>query len=184
MSTKVIQKNITAKNVAARDIHQLTIQQPEKKTRLGELIKRLQTQLDKEPGAVEFVDRLKKWMHTRGISRNLEQKLSDAGKESLLISALEAKEQFAKQLYRTAFHPGLQEIYAEILGQIYSSFTYRIRPHISPDEPKGKTEAAIADLVDSICDQLAEAPPHLGIGHAEILGMLYYLTGNCYIDWD
>lgn len=155
------------------------------KTRLGSLIEQLREQIGKDPETAEFVESLISWITPKKteIKRSLAEKLNACGKRHLLADALEAKERFAKQLKKTTFNPAVQEIYAYILGEIYTNFNHRIKPKIASAD-KGGTEEAIADLADRITRQIADAPPSLGIGMTEIAGMLYYLTGNCHLDWD
>lgn len=156
------------------------------KTQLGGLIAQLREQISKDPEAAEFVESLLSWINPKSteLKRDLEEKLNACDKGHLLVDALEAKERFAKQLKRTTFNPAIQEIYACILGEIYTNFNCRVKPKISTAAEPGATENAIADLANTITSQLADAPLSLGIGLTEVVGMLYYLTGNCHLDWD
>jgi hypothetical protein len=162
-----------------------TIYNP-RKTRLGGLIEQLRDRIHQDPAVAEFVESLLSWMAPKRttLRRDLATKLNACGKGHLIPDALEAKERFAKQLKRTAFNPSLQEIYAYILGEVHSSFIYRIKPKVAASIAPGEIEAELANLGDSITSQIADAPVELGIGLPEVIGMLYYLTGNCYIDWD
>jgi hypothetical protein len=155
------------------------------KSRLSGLIEQLKDQVGKDKDAAEFVERLRSWMIPKNtvLSRDLETKLKDSGQGHLLHDALEAKERFTKQLRRTAFNPALQEIYVQILGEIHTAFTYRIKPKISPLTERGVIEGEIANLGEKITLQISDAPADLGLGLIEIIGMLYYLTGNCYLEW-
>jgi len=155
-------------------------------TRLGGLIDQLREKIGKDPAAAEFVERLLWWINPKSteLIRSLSDKLTDCDKAYLINDALEAKEVFAKQLKRTTFSPAVQEIYAYILGDIHTYFNLRIKPKIATTSEAGVIENAIYDLTNSISTQIANAPPELGIGTAEIVGMLYYLTGNCHLEWD
>lgn len=75
-------------------------------------------------------------------------------------------------------------MYALILGEIHTYFNHFIRPKIAASSEVGEIDAAIYELANSIANKIANAPPELGIGIAEIVGMLYYLTGNCHLEWD
>ncbi len=156
------------------------------KTRLGGLIEQLRDQIGKDPCAEEFVESLLSWMNPKrtDLRRDLATKLNACGKGYLLSDALENKELFAKQLRRTAFNPALQEIYAYILGEIHSRFIYQIKPMITTSDAPGLIESQIVELASNITIQVADAPLELGIGLPEVIGMLYYLTGNCYIEWE
>jgi hypothetical protein len=186
----ISQENIRAGgDVAGGDIHkpQLTYNiydQP--KPILVGLIEQLRDQICNDPDAAEFAEKLLDWMNPKEtkLKRDLEAKLNACGKAYLLSDALEAKEKFAKQLRRTAFQPALQQIYACILGEIYSRFTYKIKPKIATSNEPGWVQNQIFDLADCITQQIAVAPAEIGLEITEVIGMLYYLTGNCYIEWD
>lgn len=156
------------------------------KTRLGGIIEQLRDQIGEDPEAAEFVESLITWMNPKRteLKRDLATKLKACGKGYLLEDALEAKELFAKQIRRTAFNPALQEVYAYMLGAVKVTFNYRIKPLIASATAPGLIEASIADLAEDITNQIADAPPELGIGLQEVIGMLYFLTGNCHIEWD
>ncbi|WP_339135825.1 MAG: ABC-three component system protein [Candidatus Electrothrix sp. GW3-4] len=182
------QENITAQgDVAGRDIDKSkTIIYQAPNTQLSGIIEQLKEKIGQDPEAAKFVEKLLDWMTPKDtlIKRDLEQKLKDCDKSYLLYDALEAKERFTKQLKRTTFNPAIQEIYSYILGEIYSHFNYLIKPKIATMKEVGAIEQEIVGLARSITSQIANAPPALGVGITEVIGMLYYLTGNCHLDWD
>ncbi len=182
------QENITAGgDVAGRDIHKnQTIIVNAPKTRLGGLIDQLREQIGKDPDATEFVESLLDWINPKSteLTRDLDAKLNACGKGYLIADALEDKERFAKQLKQTTFNPAFQKIYAYILGEIHSTFNSKIKPKINAENPRGEIEGEIKKLGDNITRQIADAPPELGIGLPEVFGMLYYLTGNCHLEWE
>lgn len=188
-AVNVTQENLTAQgDIAGGNIdksqHNYTIEAP--KTQLGSIIDQLRKQIKQDPDAEKFVESLLSWINPKRteLKRDLATKLSDCGKGHLIADAIEAKERFTKQLSKTSFNPAIQEIYAYILGEVAANFTHRIKPKIGTSMSPGEIEGAIADLASSITNQIAGAPPSLGIGMTEVIGMLYFLTGNCHIDWD
>ncbi len=183
------QKNIIAgRDVAGRDIINLetTFVLEEPPTRLGGLIEQLKEQIGQDPEAAKFIESLLTWLTPKRteLKRDLTEKLTSCGKEHLIADALEAKELFSKQLKRTTFNPAVQEIYACVLGEVYTYFNYRIKPKISSAVNPGLIEEAVADLASYITGQMAAAPASLRLGQPEIIGMLFYLTGNCHLEWD
>jgi hypothetical protein len=178
------QGDVAAGNIDKSQTKNTIYQAPQ--TQLSGIIEQLKEQIGQDPQAAEFVEKLLDWMTPKNtaIKRDLAQKLEDCRKSYLLYDALEAKEHFTKQLKRTTFNPAIQEIYAYILGEIYSNFNYLIKPKIATLKEAGAIEQEIAKLAHSITSQIANAPPALGIGITEVIGMLYYLTGNCHLDWD
>lgn len=155
------------------------------KSRLAGLIEKLKDQVGHDKDASDFVERLRSWMTPKesALTRDLAAKLIESGQGHLIHDALEAKERFTKQLKKTAFNPALQEIYAYILGEIHSCFNYRIKPKIAEAKARGVIEEEIANLGDFITTQISDAPADLGLGLTEVIGMLYFLTGNCYLEW-
>ena len=184
----MLQRDISAQgDVAGRDIRKSkTYNYNRPKSRLEGLIEQLRDQIGNDPEAAEFIESLIRWVTPKQteLKRDLAVKLNACGKNYLLADAIEAKEVFAKQLRRTAFNPALQEIYAYMLGQIHTTFNLQIKPFVATANGPGEIESAIKNLVNDITTQIADAPPELGVGHQEIVGMLYYLTGNCHIEWD
>ena len=183
------QRNINAGGDVASgniDKRQTNITNEAPKSQLGCLIEQLREQIGKDPEAAEFIESLLSWINPKNteFKRDLAEKLHACGKGHLLCDALEAKERFAKQLKRTSFNAAIQEIYSYILGEIFTNFNHRIKPKIASADEPGAIEEAIADLATTITIQIANAPPSLGIGLTEVTGMLYYLTGNCHLDWD
>lgn len=179
--------NTVGGDMSAGDINKstTTINFGPPKTQLAALVDQLRDEIGKNKVAVEFVESLIDWTTPKktGLKRNLSDKLKESGKAHMISDALEAKERFAKQLKKTSFNPAAQEIYACILGEIYTMFNLRIKPKITITNAVGEIEEAIAALASSISDQIANAPPSLGIRVTEITGMLYYLTGNCHLEW-
>lgn len=185
---RVRQENIEANGDVAGgniDKSQTTIF-THRKTQLEGLIDQLREEILHDREVSDFVERLANWMAPKKteLKRDLAEKLTACQKQHLIAEALDYKERFCKQLAKTKFNPALQEIYACILGEIYGNFNSRIKPRISSLTEPGAVEAAIADLASSITAQLSNAPAALGVGITEVIGMLYYLTGNCHIDWD
>lgn len=183
MTKRVDQRNAQAGgDIAGGDITKVIYERP--KTRLEVMVSNLQRDVEQDSDAKEFIASLQRWtVKSTEYRRNLEQKLTACGKENLIKDATAAKEAFAKQLLRTTFRSALQEVYAHILQLVWSKFTHEIKPKIAADA-SADTELAICQLATEIDQQLANAPPELGLSVQEVLGMLYYLTGNCHIDWD
>lgn len=185
---KSIQRDISAGgDIAGHNIYKTQtniIHNPQKHLLTG-LIEKLKDQIGADCDAREFVDRLSSWMSPKKtrLSKDLQTKLTESGQGHLISDALEAKERFTKQLKKTAFNPALQEIYAHILGEIHTNFIYKIKPKIQNSQGRGEIESEIVELGERIAQQISEAPAELGLGLIEIVGMLYYLTGNCYVEW-
>ena len=181
------QRQITASgDVAGGNIDKsVTHAYSSSKTRITGLIEQLRDQIGRDDDAAEFVERLLCWTTPKAteLTRDLPTKLSESGQQHLIRDAIEAKERFAKLLRKTAFNPALQEIYAHILSEVYSTFNHKVKPLISKADEPGIIDEQIYNLACGIASQVADAPADLGLDLTEVIGMLYYLTGNCYLEW-
>ncbi len=115
-------------------------------------------------------------------SFDLEGKLSVAKRESGLAEATALKELFAKKLARHQLSPVAQEIFAWALGRMQTLFQVHVRPMIASAEKPDVIDKAVLEQV--IQPTIAELEDNvLILNYQELRGMLYYLTGNCHIDW-
>lgn len=93
------------------------------------------------------------------------------------------KETFHKKLMRSTCSIASQKIIAFTLGNIYSRFMTIVRPLINENVQQAQVDKIIQEKIIDHCIQLLEKNP-LDFNHLDIRGMIYYLTGNCYIRWD
>lgn len=112
----------------------------------------------------------------------LEKKLADGGRSDLVEFALEEKEGFAKKLARFTHFPSAQMIHLHLLANIYSVFSTRILPAIREGQNRDAVECLIQHaIIEPTLSELRENP--FNYSAVDVQGMLYYLTGNCYIKW-
>ncbi len=70
-----------------------------------------------------------------------------------------------------------------ILAMINSSFQLKIKPMIRENKSSGLVDKAIYDeIVKSIYYEVGNSELEINMDY--IRGMVYYLTGNCYIEWE
>jgi hypothetical protein len=158
---------------------------PEIKTPLTRMVESYRLEVDQNHAQQEFIEELQDYMKRASghEQRNLEQKLSAANRVDLIPGAKILKEKFAKKLYKHTFSPVAQNIFVHILSMINCSFQLKIKPMINENKPPSLVDKAIYDeIVQTIYFQVGIS--ELGINMDYIHGMLYYLTGNCYIDWE
>lgn len=141
---------------------------------------RVETSNDRE--VKQTIERLQRWFRSEGDVIGLDEKLRLGEREDLIALAIEAKDRFSKCLLRHEYSPAAQEIYAFLLAKTYQIFVSIIHPHIC----RGATAAEIDKLlVSEVYDKvevLLEDNP-LEIMPEEVMGMLYWLTGNCHLKW-
>ncbi len=133
----------------------------------------------------EFIEELQNFMRRvpGHEQRDLEKKLLAANRDGLVQYATLVKENFTKKLYKHTFSPSAQNIFVHILAKINSCFRLKIKPMIS----EGKSHRTIDEeiyneIIETIYNEVGNS--ELSINMENIHGMLYYLTGNCYIEWD
>ena len=175
------EKNIVGGNMVGGDF----ISIPEPKTPLRKMAESYRLEVERNPAQQEFIEELQDYMkrvpgHEQ---RNLEKKLSAAKRDDLIANAILLKEKFTKKLYKHTFSPEAQRIFVHILAKINSSFQLKIKPIIRENESSRLVDKAIYDeIVEVIYNEVGSSELEINID--DIHGMLYYLTGNCYIEWE
>lgn len=132
-----------------------------------------------------FIEDLQHYLDrpARTLNRTLQQKLLAANREYLIDHALEAKERAAKRIVRFQTSQTAQEIFAYILGDIHTKFALNVSPLIASGASVEEVEAAIgAKVIEPI--SAAMEPSALGMNSSQIFAFLFYLGGNCHIQWD
>jgi hypothetical protein len=139
---------------------------------------------EKNSETIKFAEKLDYYNSTMtGDVLGLEGKLEAAGREDRLWYAKEAKEQYHKKLLKTAtFSQATQEINIFLLSEVQSSYLLNVYPLICDDDNQTTVDHAVENLiVKSLLELLGINL--LGFTSMDILGMLYFLTGNCHIKW-
>lgn len=109
-------------------------------------------------------------------------KLEDGGRDDLITVATDYKDKFAKRLSRYEFSTHHCAIHLTLLGKIEERFNSLIVPLIKEGKDSEVIDLAIAKLiVEPIAEEVAPADPTLNA--KQIRGMIFLLTGNCYIRW-
>lgn len=120
---------------------------------------------------------------TDGDVRGLADKLIAANHEDLIPSATRLKEVSAKLIFRWQTSGTAQDILAWILGRMYVDFTLHVTPAVQESAPRKVIDQLISEKVmQPIENMLGEN--HLGLEMQDLLGLLYFLTGNCHVRWD
>jgi len=174
-------KNVAGGNIVGRDLVSL----PEIKTPLRKMAESFRLEVEQNLDQKEFIEELEDYMkrvpgHEQ---RNLEQKLSAAKRDDLIPNAKILKEKFSKKLYKHTFSPKAQNLFVHILSKINCSFQLKIKPIIFENKPPSMVDKAIYDeIVEAIYFEVGNSELEINMDY--IYGMLFYLTGNCYTDWE
>jgi len=181
--------NIAGGDVVGRDKHvnaqstHLHLPAPSSVGQLARLLERLTIEERQGNQAAGLIEELKRFCEpVEANPIGVEQKLLDGGRADLIEFALQAKEQFAKKLARNTFFESAQEIHALLLSKIYSVFWNEIIPQIRAGASRAIIDVLVRErIIDPIVGELQSTPFRYYDEHVH--GMLYYLTGNCYVKW-
>jgi hypothetical protein len=141
---------------------------------------RLETANDREMRLT--IERLQKWFKSEGDVIGLDEKLRLGKRPDIIMHAIEAKDRFSKCLLRHEYSPAAQEIYAFLLAKTFQIFSGVISPAISRGVSDAEIDRMLVCEVYDKVEALLEDNP-LEINPDEVMGMLYWLTGNCHLKW-
>jgi len=114
----------------------------------------------------------------------LEQKLINGGREKLISYAKEVKERFHKKLIKTSQYSLVaQDINVYLLTKVRRGFMMEIYSSICNNESEQKINYLITERI------INPVKADLGINlfkynEDDIMGMIFFLTGNCHIKWN
>jgi len=154
-------------------------------TYLEDLYKRYEEEKTKNPEFKELCEELN-YLNSiiDGKVIGLETKLKDGGREKLLSYALDVKDRFHRKLMKTSQYSLIaQDINVYLLSKVKSSFMREIYLLICNDESDEKINYLITERIIKPVQQ------DLGINlfkynDEDIMGMIFFLTGNCHIKWN
>lgn len=131
----------------------------------------------------ETIDDLGRYQEdiTEGEFKGLDAKLKLGDREDKIKIATMLKLHFAKKILKSSLSPKAQKVYVHILAYITNKFKEKVFPLIIANVDKYEVEKEISILVNDIYEQVGSSALDLTAG--EIEGAIYYLTGNCYINW-
>jgi hypothetical protein len=134
--------------------------------------------------SAEFCEKLNHYMshQTDGDVRGLDVKLTASSRSDMLIMGKMMKEQATKSIMRQQTSKTAQRIYVIIIERIYFDFMLKVTPLIQDDKSRIEVDDKISSIIDNIYDALGENL--LEFTAMDLLGLLFFLGGNCHIRWD
>jgi len=131
-----------------------------------------------------FCEQLEHYMavKTEGDIRGLEDKLKSSDRADQLDAALQMKERATKAIMRLQSSKTAQRIYTIILDELHTDYMLSVSPLIQKDASREEVDGKISVIVSSVRDRLGEN--YLELTTKDILGLLYFLGGNCHVRWD
>ncbi|WP_373943437.1 ABC-three component system protein [Polaribacter sejongensis] len=94
------------------------------------------------------------------------------------------KERYFQQLTQGLLSKSSQKIHAFILAKICTLFFTHINPAIDEGYSQPQIKVMINELVIKEVENILSERNILNIYSDDILAMIYFLTGNCHINWD
>ena len=115
-------------------------------------------------------------------------KLEDGGfKEAEVIEAIKKKEKFAKRLELNKFYESAQWIDSQLFAKIKMNFETYVLPLIYDNSSKHEImREVVSKVVEPVLDLInleGENDEVLNYNADDIFGMIYYLTGQCHLNW-
>ncbi|OIX95910.1 hypothetical protein BFS14_00140 [Serratia fonticola] len=114
--------------------------------------------------------------------RGLDAKLNESNRADLLFIAKQMKEKAAKAIMRCQTSKTAQRIFVIILDQIHFDFMMKVTPLIESDKDRVVVDEKISEIIDGLYSALGENL--LELSAKDLLGLLFFLGGNCHIRWD
>jgi hypothetical protein len=110
-------------------------------------------------------------------------KLKAAGYENILHEAIELKELISKLIVKYQHYNSAQKIITLLLAEVESIFNSKIKPLLIVPQTEEQVLLVFRDLLETeILNELGENV--LEIFHRQIKGMVFFLTGNCHLEWN
>lgn len=174
--------NTSGRDIAGRDIYNIYERQ---KSPLEILYEQLRSENENDVLAKDIADKLqhycKKLEH--GDVRGLEQKLISAGRADLIDLANTLKQEATKLIMRTQTSPAAQTIIMHILCKLYVAHVMFVQPAVQSGRSREEVDSIVHDKVIAPVEAMLGAND-LHISMADLLGLVYFLCGNCHIRWD
>ena len=182
----LVQKGNTVRgDLAGGNIVKTTILEARKLTLISRLNQQLARELSENANAREMSERLRH--HIDGPEGanplGVELKLKRAQKDLWIGDAIRLKEGFSKRLFQYNLSPSGDALFTFLLVNVLQRFNAIVAPHLHD----GTSDALLRktlfeELVRPVFDELEDNP--LGLMPDEIEGVVWFLTGNCFIRWD
>jgi ABC-3C protein len=132
-----------------------------------------------------FISELQHYMDraTNPDVRGLADKLKDSARSDLIHHSELLKEKAAKKIVRFQTSRAAQEIFVWMLASLYTRFLHHVAPLIQEGSPRDVVDRLMHEkVVEPVLGDLGDNV--LSIYPDEMIGLLYFLAGNCHIRWD
>ena len=158
-----------------------------KQTRFAKRFEKLNKEVASDERYEGVMESLKLYL-TRLDGIDAPTKLEDGGfKENEIIDALKKKDKFAKRLQLNRFYESAQWIDSQLFAKIKMNFETFVLPVINSGATKDDIlKEVVIKVVEPVLDIInieGENDEVLNYNADDIFGMVYYLTGQCHLNW-
>jgi hypothetical protein len=130
----------------------------------------------------EIIDELHHYSNSVSDIRDLTQKLTEAGFGYLIDEAEDLKQVVAKLIIKYQHYKSAQKIITYLLAEVESVFNASIKPKLPSVESESELKCILREfLVIEIQAKLGDNV--LDVFNRQINGMVFFLTGNCHLEW-
>ncbi|MFV0225490.1 hypothetical protein OBJ96_10375 [Empedobacter falsenii] len=152
---------------------------------LEELYNKFQEEKLNNPDLAEFCEELDYYnSKIEGDVLGLEEKLTQGNRERMIFFAKSAKEKFHKKLIKTSQYSQIaQDINISILAKVKTGFMMEVYTLICNDAPQETIDRLITErIIKPVKEELGKNL--FRYDEEDIMGMIFFLTGNCHIKWN
>lgn len=158
-----------------------------KPTRFAKRFEKLNNEVASDERYEGIMESLKYYL-TRLDGIDAPTKLEDGGfKESEVIAAMKKKEKFAKRLQLNRFYESAQWIDSQLFAKIKMNFETFVLPLVNDSSSKEEImREVVIRVVEPVLELInieGENDEVLNYNADDIFGMVYYLTGQCHLNW-
>jgi hypothetical protein len=185
-SNEVKQKgNVVAGDQAGRDIHKhIYPLAPGRPSQMSRMIAKYRAETERDHEIKIIIEQLQRWQkRPAGDVMGLEEKLRKGNRPDVIDVAIAAKDCFSKILVKHEYSCAAMEIYAFLLAKVHQLFSSVIYTKICRGASADEIDKLLVTEVYEKVEIILEENP-LGISPEEIMGMLFFLTGNCHLKWN
>lgn len=176
-------------NPNAKEVHvNQYLQQQSPDYRLISCFRELQEEVRNDDRLQKKLDDIKRYRTRLPRTIGLKAKLQDGGfSKEAIDKACRQKQYYAKKSTKYQYYEGAQKIDSYLFAIVSSRFDTYVMPLIVKQSPLDVIKKVVYEqVIMPVVDKLAfngEKDTELRYNIDDIFGMLYYLTGNCHINW-
>lgn len=164
------------------------LQQQSYDNRLINCFRKLQEEVKHEIKLQKKLDDIKRYRTRLPHTIGLQAKLQDGGfSKGAIDKACRQKQYYAKKSTKYQYYEAAQQIDSYLYAIVCNRFDTYVMPLIVKQSPLEDIKTAVYEqVIMPVADKLASNGTEdtvLRYNIDDIFGMLYYLTGNCHINW-